>query len=256
MTGANKGTLRVAWGAAMTSKILFMLVCLAAVLGFQNRDFIRQSLFGPDLTFVAWPADDRFRMIEGAGLSAAVDLLTVGVDRPEPVAVDVCTTLPRDPSGETVQISAFHDYYCPNCREVLLALEDIAEADGVALTVFDWPIFGLASEQAARAAHAAGLQDARPAFQSRMLGTTFLPTERYLNDLSQSLGLDPAQFRSDMRAPSADAEIAATRALANTLGLRGTPSVIIGGTVIEGAVTEAKLRAVIAAERNVSPPGC
>ncbi|MEL6679340.1 MAG: thioredoxin domain-containing protein [Pseudomonadota bacterium] len=238
----------------MISKIAFVLVCAVAVLGFQNRDMLRMAVFGESIQFAPWPADDRFRMVEGAALSAAVDLMTVGLDRDAPVEIDVCMALPRTADDGVVQIAAFHDYYCPNCRDVLLALEDVAEADGVALTVFDWPIFGFASEQAARAAHAADQQGARTAFQARMLGTTFLPTERYLNDLSESLGLDPARFRSDMRAATADAEITETRALARNLGLRGTPSVIIGRTVIEGAVSEATLRAVIAAERAAGPP--
>src|SRR3546814_3291816 len=57
------------------------------------------------------------------------------------------------PEGYDVTIISYSDYQCPFCRKIHPALERLAQEDGRVRIVYrDWPIFGPASEEAARMA--------------------------------------------------------------------------------------------------------
>ena len=61
--------------------------------------------------------------------------------------------------------------------------------------------------------------------------------------------------RNDMHAPETDAALERNASLAQSFGFRGTPAMVVGGTVVVGPVTQAELEALIALER-VRPPIC
>jgi protein-disulfide isomerase len=85
----------------------------------------------------------------------------------------------------------------------------------------------------------------------------FVPTPAFLDGLAGRLGVDPARMRADMESAEVAAEIAETRALARLFGLRGTPALVVGRTVVEGVIADATLEALIAIERAAGPPpGC
>jgi hypothetical protein len=117
------------------------------------------------------------------------------------------------------------------------------------------PLLGDASEAAARAALAADLQGAYPAFQARLLRATFQPTDAYLADLGVSLGLDVPRLLADARRGRRPPP----RHLCPRGGdawHRATPALVVGRTLVSGAISDDRLDALIALERAEGSPPC
>ena len=159
------------------------------------------------------------------------------------------------PDG-VVPIASFSDYRCPYCRVLTQKLAEIeAESGGrVRVTWHEWPLLGDNSEVAARAALAAKRQGAYFAFHTRLMQTAFVPTTGYLQDLGNRLGIDSAQLIADMEGAGVDREIAISRGLAGLFGFPGTPSLVVGRTVVVGAIGDEKLISLIDQERANGPP--
>ncbi len=159
------------------------------------------------------------------------------------------------PDG-VVPIASFSDYRCPYCRVLapMLAEIETESAGNVRITWHEWPLLGDISEIAARAALAAKRQGAYVAFSTRLMKTAFIPTAGYLEDLAVRLGIDSAQLTADMEGADVDRELAISRGLAGLFGFPGTPSLVIGRTVVVGAVSEEELLLLIDQERADGPP--
>jgi protein-disulfide isomerase len=68
--------------------------------------------------------------------------------------------------------------------------------------------------------------------------------------IATSIGLDVGKIKTDMSAPDIDKLIDTNYALADALNIQGTPAIIVGGTLIPGAVDLDTLRKNIAAARS------
>ncbi len=155
-----------------------------------------------------------------------------------------------EPNAGVVPIAYFSDYRCPYCRVLskrLAALEE-EQPGRVSIAWHEWPVFGAASELAARAALAAKRQDAHAAFHQRLMRTSFVPTPAYLRSLSVEIGIDPDRLLDDMQSIEVDRAIAEARALAAIFGFPGTPGLVVGRTVVVGAIGQAELRALVERE--------
>ena len=158
-----------------------------------------------------------------------------------------------------VPIAAFSDYNCPYCRILSAEVSRVdAEAKG-AIRVFwhEWPIFGLNSETAARAALAAGLQGAYLPVHRRLMRSGFAPTPRYLEDVAVGAGIDPVRLMADMQSPVVAGALDTSRTLAFRFEFPGTPALVVGRTVVLGNVGRGTLLKLIDLERREgTPPGC
>ena len=174
--------------------------------------------------------------------------------------VNLCEALFGQAGFESgvVPIAFFSDYNCPNCElvsEDLLAMK--AESGGIHLRRHEWPILGQSSETSARAAIAAGRQGARDAFNRRLQGTAFEPTEEYLKELARSAGIDPDRLLADMASDEVTRELHTSAALVQRLGFPGTPALVVGRTIAVGTMRKSTLRTLIEIERAEGPPpGC
>jgi predicted DsbA family dithiol-disulfide isomerase len=63
-------------------------------------------------------------------------------------------------------------------------------------------------------------------------------------------GLDPDRLRTDMERPDIQAAIERNLALAQELGITGTPTFVIGGQLVPGAVSLEVLKGLIARARG------
>ena len=153
----------------------------------------------------------------------------------------------------TVTVVEFFDYRCGFCKRSLDAVRTAAGRAGVRLELREYPILGEDSERAARLALAAGLQD-------RYVDAHFALMERpegygegLVDELATTLGLDAARLRSDMASTEVTGRIAANRALAQRLGVTGTPAFIVLGPetvrVSPGVVDTAKLMELVESVR-------
>ena len=128
---------------------------------------------------------------------------------------------------------------------------------GIEIVWHEWPILGEASNAAARAVLAAQRQGADQAFRDHLLASSFVPNSAYLMDLGERLGLDPSRLAADMSAADVNDQIAKSNDLASLLGFRGTPGLVVGRTLVNGAIDDAELMTLIERERADGPvPGC
>lgn len=154
------------------------------------------------------------------------------------VGDDVATAFPGavlgNPQG-TVTLVEFTDYGCTYCRaSVLHVAQLIAANPQLKVVVREWPIFP-GSEQSARMGLAAAKQGKFAAFHKAMFAQGSPSPER-IEAAARSAGLDLAAAKAYAASPEVDAEIGQNHAMAQQLGFSGTPSWVVGGQTLVGAV--------------------
>ena len=152
-------------------------------------------------------------------------------------------------SGSLV-IYEFSDYNCGYCKRMFPTIQQLlADNDDIRLVVKEFPILSQSSLIAARAGVAAQKQDKFPAFHREMMTYRGQVNEAVIMTAARNAQLDLDQLRQDMDSPTTTAIIDRTRASAEALNLNGTPALVVGDTIIPGAVEIEKLRNVIKRER-------
>jgi protein-disulfide isomerase len=156
-----------------------------------------------------------------------------------------------NPQGNLLLV-VFTDFNCGACRTSHPAMMDAVAADGgVRLRFLDWPVFGDDSRAAARVALAADAQGLYlPVHQALMQGG------RADGDAAESAlaaaGGSVATLRQTLgsRGPRIDGQLSRNAFHAFSLGLRGTPSHLVGRLLIEGAATDRGFRRAFDAARK------
>ena len=160
-----------------------------------------------------------------------------------------------NPQGD-VTIVEFFDVRCGFCRRLHPELEALIAADrGVRVVMKDLPILGAQSVWASRALLAAHRQGGYARLHDALLRLRGEPTEAAIQAEARRLGLDWQRLRRDMEDPAIMARIEANVALAQRLAISGTPALIIGETLVPGAVDQRTLAAVVAAARAAQRGG-
>ena len=150
-----------------------------------------------------------------------------------------------------VTVVEFFDYRCGYCKRSVDAVRQAIAKSGVRVELRDYPILGADSENASRLALAAGLQ-------GRYEEAHFALMEREgdfglgaVADLASQLNIDAARLETDMRSAEVSERIEANRALAQRLGVTGTPAFLVIGPgpvqVSPGAVDAARISQMIEA---------
>lgn len=148
---------------------------------------------------------------------------------------------PGDPSiGDphaTLTMVEFFDPRCPYCRQMAPQLSAfVAKNPDVRLVYKDLPILGPASEFGSHALLAAQRQGKYEALREALMSapsTDF--TEGSIREAAQRLGIDWPKMAGDMHDPAIDRTLAANKELAAALGIEGTPTVVVGDKIVEGA---------------------
>lgn len=157
-----------------------------------------------------------------------------------------------NPEGSLTLVE-FLDYQCGYCRRAHPEIAALLASDGdIRLIVKEMPILGPGSELAARAALstliAAG-PEAYVALHDRLMTLQGEVTEARLDALLAELGHDPAAIRAGMHDPEVDRRLAATRTLAETLAISGTPTFVVGDRMLRGYLPPEAMQAVLAEVR-------
>jgi protein-disulfide isomerase len=162
---------------------------------------------------------------------------------------DPQTPIAGNPDGD-VTVVEFFDYRCTYCRRVVASLRELLEEDrGLRVVLKDMPVLGPDSVRAARAALASRKQDAYVPFHFALMATDDL-SPAGIRATAKAVGLDPDRLEADMDAPEVSAVIEANYALAQELGIEGTPAFVIGGQLIPGAIEKARLEHLIDEARS------
>lgn len=208
-----------------------------------------------EFAFEEVPGLPGFRRLNAGSLSGGLNPLAGldEVERSREVRPDLslCRDLWTAELAEgRVPVASFSDYNCPYCR-VLTPELGALEAEGeITVSWHELPLLGETSRLAARAALAADAQGQYLAFHNRLMRTRFVPNEAYVFELAVSTSLDLHRFKVDYASPDIDARIAASLSLAEVLGLPGTPSLVVGRTIVIGAIPVPVLKRLIALEAS------
>ncbi len=150
-----------------------------------------------------------------------------------------------NPAGD-VTVVEFFDYRCPHCRRMVPVIKSLLAHDTrVRLVYKELPILGEESVLAARAALAARGQGKYVEAHDRLMAETGPLTQASVVAALAAIGLDPERLRADMDAPEVAALIGRELALAQALGINGTPAFVVGGELVVGAVDLGTLRDLI-----------
>jgi protein-disulfide isomerase len=163
---------------------------------------------------------------------------------------DVSDPVKGNPRGD-VTIVEFFDVRCGYCKVLHPTMESLLRADGgVRLVLKDLPVLGAASVTASRALLAAQRQNKYLPLQDALMRLRGEPTEAVLQAEAERVGLDWARMQRDMADPTIESRLQGNLDLARALSIEGTPALVIGDTLVPGAVDLATLRKLVAEARR------
>ena len=169
----------------------------------------------------------------------------------ELLRTDANTGVMGNPEGDIVLVE-FFDYNCPYCRRAAPVLLELIEKNpDLRIILREWPILGPDSVLAARASLAAIKQNGFEAFHEALMAQP-RANAVFIRRAAEQAGLDYDQLQADMGAPEVDAHIATSHDLARQLGISGTPTFLIGETLVPGLLEKADLQALIAEAGDVN----
>lgn len=155
-----------------------------------------------------------------------------------------------NPTGDVVMVE-FNDYQCPYCKRAHQAVKSVTSADGKVKIIYkDLPILGEPSRIAALAALASVKQGKHTELHNALMDYTGKLDRDRILEIATSVGLDTAQLQKDMEEPKLKEIIDRNIALANALGVRGTPAFVVGKQFVPGAIDAAALKQLIAEARK------
>ena len=155
-----------------------------------------------------------------------------------------------NPRGD-VSIVEFFDVRCPYCKRLHEDMAELINRDrNVRVVMKDIPILGPASVLASRALLAAQRQGKYVQLHDALMRSRGEPTEAAIRAEAQRAGLDVPRLMREMADPAIQRRLDANLALARSLQIEGTPALVIGDTLIPGAVPLAQLETLVAQDRQ------
>ena len=134
-----------------------------------------------------------------------------------------------------VSIVEFFDYNCPYCRKSHpLVHEFVADNPDVRIVLKDIANLGKESEAISRLVIAARRQGKFEPLHEALMGRQGRTTEIMALDAARKIGIDIEILKRDAASPETARVLAATRELASSLSVEGTPLFIIGHNGIAG----------------------
>ena len=151
----------------------------------------------------------------------------------------------------TITLYEFSDYNCGYCKRVFEPIQQLVRDNpDVRLVIKEFPILSQSSLIAAKAAIAAEMQGKFGDYHIAMMTYRGQITDAVVMRMAAQAGVDIEQLKSDMESPKTIAIIQRTREAAAALEINGTPGLVVGDTVVPGAIGLDELVKLIAEERN------
>jgi len=152
-----------------------------------------------------------------------------------------------------VTVVEYFDYNCPYCKKFVSTLRTLIAGDPkIAVLYKDWPVLGDVSVYAARSALAAQWQGKYLTAHDALLGGPRLSDNAQVDSVLGHAGVDMGKLQRDRtrHAREIDAELARVDSEADALGIRGTPSILVGRLLVSGIVDVHDMQALIAHVRQ------
>lgn len=155
-----------------------------------------------------------------------------------------------NPGGD-VTLVEFFDLRCPYCRRLHTDMDAFLRRDrNVRVVLKDIPILGPASTIASRALFASQRQGKYVEYYNALMRVRGDLNEQALRTEAERVGLDWARIQREMDEPAIQARIDANLRLARALRIDGTPAIVVGETLVPGAVDQATLARMVTDQRQ------
>jgi protein-disulfide isomerase len=155
-----------------------------------------------------------------------------------------------NPKGD-VTLVEFFDYRCGVCKRVHPTVAALIKSDGKIRRVYkEWPILGPQSVFASRAALASREQGLYLPFHNALMEVRGALTAKRVMAAASKVGLDTKKLAIDMKDARIDLIFERNFKLARALRINGTPSFVIGDTLIKGARDIDTMRALVVDART------
>ena len=140
-----------------------------------------------------------------------------------------------------VTMVEFFDYNCGYCKRAMIDMMELIKSDPKLKVVLkEFPVLGPTSMEAAQVAVAVRMQDPTGKkyldFHQKLLSGRGQADKARSIAAAKEAGLDTARIEKDMASPEVRATIEENFKLAESMGMNGTPSYVIGKQVVIGAV--------------------
>lgn len=158
-----------------------------------------------------------------------------------------------NPEGD-ITVVEFIDYRCGYCRKAWQEVDALVETDGnIRFVLKEFPILGEQSVLSSRFAIAV-LQlhgnDAYKQAHDALLSLRADATPEALVRVAEELGLEPQPIMDRMQAPEVTKVIEDNHRLARTMEVSGTPTFVVGGTMVRGYVPLQAMQQIVAEQRK------
>ena len=157
-----------------------------------------------------------------------------------------------NPNGK-IEMVEFFDYNCAFCKHALPDMVKLLDTNhDIKFVLKEFPVLGEGSVEAARVAVAARMQDPSKymQFHQKLLGGRGAADKARALAVAKEVGFDMARIQRDMASEEVNTTIAEDMKLADALGVNGTPSYVVGGELVVGAVGFDELKKKIESLQN------
>ena len=164
-----------------------------------------------------------------------------------------------NPKGGATLVE-FFDYNCHFCKGALPDIARLMKDDpDLHVVLKDFPVLGPGSVEAARVASAVRNQlqgDRFWEFHNKLLGLHGPVGKKEALGVAKEMGLDMAQIDKDMGSKEVEDGLRETLAMADDLQINGTPTFVVGDSVVVGAVGYDELKSKLDAVHKCGKATC
>ena len=185
-----------------------------------------------------------------------------GAQSPPPITAEAQKHILREPgapllgsAGADVTVVEYFDYNCPFCKALAPAFHPFIDKDHAAAVLYkEWPVFGGVSVYAAQSALAANFQGKYLQAHDALMSAPRLAENKQVDAALRGAGIDMAQLKKDLATHKAsiDGLLMRNDAEARSLGLRGTPGVLVGRRIVSGISDLETLQSAAAVSRRAA----
>jgi protein-disulfide isomerase len=156
-----------------------------------------------------------------------------------------------NPQGNETVVE-FFDYNCAFCKRALPDMLTLLKTSpNLKFVLKEFPVLGPGSVEAAHVAVAARMQDPTGKkyieFHQKLLGSRGPADQARALVIAKEVGFDMARLEKDMNSDEVKTTIDEDMKLADSLGVSGTPTYVVGDEVVVGAVGLDELKAKLKA---------
>lgn len=153
--------------------------------------------------------------------------------------------LAGNPDGD-VTVVEFFDYNCGYCKKAFTEIQSLVKDDkNVKVVLYDMPILGPSSHEISKWALASKKQNKYFEYHKALMSHNGEKTEEELKKIAKDAGLDADKLAKDKDDPAIEDEIKKHLAMAQELGIQGTPGFLINEKIFRGYIPYEQMQSSI-----------